>query len=240
MIVHMDIIPTRHGLRLSQHGVVISELRTSPGPTHSIFDVLAALIAVLRPSGRIGVLGFAGGSMIAPLRRLAMEAAIETVDLDRESYRHFHRHCRGWARKVDWQHADAVAWLRKQSPDFDLLMDDLSVPRDGDVHKPDICWNVLPELIRQRLRPGGIAIFNLMPPNGERWNSEPNRITDLFKAATIIRLDDFVNRIFITGDDLPSTRELGANLRAALRRLRSRQAGRIHLRSVHRRRNIAD
>jgi hypothetical protein len=50
---------TKHGLRLSQHGVVISELRTTPGPTHSVVDVLAALIAVLAPAGRIGVLGFA-------------------------------------------------------------------------------------------------------------------------------------------------------------------------------------
>jgi len=30
----MTITPTKHSLRLSQHGVVISELRTSPGPTH--------------------------------------------------------------------------------------------------------------------------------------------------------------------------------------------------------------
>ena len=54
----MDITHTEHGLRLSQHGVVISELRTSSGPTHSVADVLAGLISVLRPEGRVGVLGF--------------------------------------------------------------------------------------------------------------------------------------------------------------------------------------
>ena len=59
----MDITSTKHGLRLSQHGVVISEMRATPGPTHSVFDVLAALVAVLMPAGRIGVLGFAGGGM---------------------------------------------------------------------------------------------------------------------------------------------------------------------------------
>ena len=77
------ITPTKHGLRLSQHGVVISELRTSAGPTHSVFDVLAAAIAVLAPTGRIGVLGFAGGGMIAPLRGLGVASVIDSVDLDR-------------------------------------------------------------------------------------------------------------------------------------------------------------
>jgi len=80
------ITPTKHGLRLSQHGVVISELRTSPGPTHSVFDVLAATIAVLAPKNRIGVLGFAGGGMMSPLRGLGVEAAIDSVDLDRAGY----------------------------------------------------------------------------------------------------------------------------------------------------------
>ena len=61
----MDITATRHGLRLSQHGVVISEMRTAAGPTHSVFDVLAALVPLLAPRGRVGVLGFAGGGMMA-------------------------------------------------------------------------------------------------------------------------------------------------------------------------------
>ena len=89
----MDISSTRHGLRLSQHGVVISELRATPGPTHSVFDVLAALVAVLKPAGRVGVLGFAGGSMMAPLRCLGVESEIHSVDLERTGYDLFRRHC---------------------------------------------------------------------------------------------------------------------------------------------------
>src|SRR6187402_1025733 len=107
----MDIASTKHGLRLSQHGVVISELRTSPGPTHSVFDVLAALIAILAPVGRIGVLGFAGGGMMAPLRGLGVESTIDSVDLDRAGYDLFRRHCPAWAEQVNWREADAVAWL---------------------------------------------------------------------------------------------------------------------------------
>lgn len=229
------ITPTKSGLRLSQHGVVISELRTSPGPTHSVFDVLATTIAVLNPKGRIGVLGFAGGGMMAPLRGLGVVSAIDSVDLDRESYDLFCQHCPEWARGVNWQHADAVAWLRQQPRTFGLLMDDLSVPQDGDVFKPAISWNVLPKLMRQRLRPGGFGVFNLLPAPGGTWNSDVKRIVDLFGTARLIALDDFENQILITGEALPTARELGLQLRQSLKQIRSRQAGRIQVGTINRR-----
>ena len=227
------ITPTKHGLRLSQHGVVISELRTSPGPTHSVFDVLAAVIAVLVPRGRIGVLGFAGGGMMAPLRALGVASVIDSVDLDRAGYDLFCRHCPQWVRDVNWEQADAVAWLRQQPRAFGLLMDDLSVPEDGDVFKPAISWKVLPKLMRLRLRPGGFGVFNLLPPPDGVWNPGLTRIVGLFGVARIIHLDEFENRILITGDILPTVRELGSLVRQSLRRLRSRQAGRIQVRNVN-------
>ena len=228
----MDVLVTKHGLRLSQHGVVISELRTSPGPTHSVFDVLSALIAVLAPEGRLGVLGFAGGGMMAPLRQLGVKATVHSVDLDPEAYGLFCQHCPEWRSQVDWTKADAVTWLRGQPSNFDLLIDDLSVPHEDDVIKPDISWNVLPRLIRQRLRPGGIAVFNLLKPVGGAWNPELARLAGEFGTARIIHLEEFENRIVVAGHSLPSARELGAELRQSLRRLRSRQAGRIHLRQL--------
>lgn len=225
------ITPTQHGLRLSQYGVVISELRTSPGPTQSVFDVLAAVIAVLAPPRRIGVLGFAGGGMIAPLRGLGVTSVIDSVDLDRAGYDLFRQHCPQWTGGVKWEQADAVAWLRQQSRAFGLLMDDLSVPQNGDVFKPAISWNGLPELMCQRLRPGGFGVFNLLPAPGGTWNSDLTHLVGLFETARIIHLDDFENRILITGDVLPSARALSAQLRQSLRRLRSCQAGRIQVRT---------
>ena len=65
----MDITATRHGLRLSQHGVVISEMRTAAGPTHSVFDVLAALVPLLAPRGRVGVLGLLPEKLFKELPR---------------------------------------------------------------------------------------------------------------------------------------------------------------------------
>ena len=228
----MNIRPTKHGLRLSQHGVVISELRTSPGPTHSVFDVLAAVIAVLAPAGRIGMLGFAGGGMMAPLRQLGVAAVIESVDLDRAGYDLFRQHCAPWAGGVKWQQADAAAWLRRQRRGFSLLLDDLSVPQDGDVSKPDISWTVLPRLIRQRLQPRGVGVFNLLPAAGGARHLDLKPILGWFAAARIIHLDEFENRILITGDALPTARRLSLQLRSALAGLRSRQAGRILVRTA--------
>jgi spermidine synthase len=227
----VNITATRDGLRLSQHGVVISELRTSPGPTHSVFDVLAALIDVLAPNGPVGVLGFAGGGMIAPLRALGVETPIETVDLDREAYELFQAHCPEWSGRVHWEQADAGAWLHRQAPRFGLLVEDLSVPQDGDVIKPAITWERLPGLIRRRLRPGGVAVFNLMLPPGGTWRDALPRVAGEFRMARVVELDEFENRLLIGGAALPTARSLGKDLRQALRRLRSRQAAKLRART---------
>jgi spermidine synthase len=228
----MRVTRTKHGLRLSQHGVVISELRTSPGPTHSVFDVLAAVLILLRPVGRIGVLGFAGGGMLAPLHGLGMKSELATVDLDQASYDLFREHCPKWVAGVRWERADAVQWLRRQTRTFDLLMDDLSVPQAGDVVKPDISWRIVPGLIRRRLKPDGVAVFNLMSPPEDSWPRGLAEVTRGFHTARIIHFDDFENRILIASRELPSAQVLGKQLRQALRQLRSRQAGRVQVRSV--------
>ena len=226
----MKILTTKTGLRLTQHGVVISEMRTSPGPTHSVFDLLAALIAVLKPHGRVGVLGFAGGGMMAPLRALECNTAIHSVDLDRSGFDLFHQHCSSWAGDVVWQHSDAAAWLRRQLRTFDLLMEDLSIPENGDVFKPSISWTTLPQLIRQRLRPDGVAVFNLLKPPQGSWDSHLQKVSSEFGSSLVIRLDRFENLILVAGRSLPTARALGSSVRTHLAKLRSTQAREIHLR----------
>lgn len=228
----MEIKPTRLGLRLIEHGVVISELRTSPGPTHSVFDVLAALASLRQPQGRIGVLGFAGGGMMAVLRALGVDTTIEAVDLDRTGYDLFIRHCQEWSGPLKWHHGDAVTWLRRQRPTFGMLIEDLSVPTEGDVIKPDVSWTVLPELIRSRLQPCGTAVFNLMLPRSGRWNPDLRRIRGMFSEACIVDFEEFENRILIAGDELPTARELRQTLRSELRRIGSRQTDRVRIRSL--------
>lgn len=231
------IVKTRHGLRLSQHGAVISELRTTPGPTHSVFDFLSALIVCREqsspqsPVGRVGVLGFAGGGLMAPLAALVGPSrplpCIDTCDLDRAGFDLFRRHATQWIRSVRWHHADAVAWLRRQDQRFGLLIEDLSVSAADDVIKPDVSWSILPGLIRSRLQPNGWAVFNLMPPPGGRWQPALGRIAGLFPAARVLILDQFENRILIGARQLPSARALGHALRQLLQNLDSRQATRF-------------
>ncbi len=227
-----EVRSTKIGLRLSQHGVVLSELRTSPGPTHSVFDVLAAVIASATTSGRVGILGFAGGGILAPLRGLEVTAPVDAVDLERGGYDLFRQHCAGWAGPVNWEEADAVVWLKRQPPSFSVLVDDLSIPVNGDVIKPAITWDVLPELIRDRLAPGGTGVFNLLLPPRGVWGPDLIRIGGLFRTAHVIELDEFQNRILVGGDALAPAREFGVQIRLLLRRVRSRHATRIRIQSL--------
>ena len=170
--------------------------------------------------------------MLAPVRGLGVTGPVEAVDLERTGYELFLQHCRAWAGTVNWRQADAVDWLRQQPATFGALVDDLSMPLNGDVIKPAITWDVLPELIRNRLAPGGAGIFNLLTPPGGAWNPALARITRLFKSAHLIDLEEYENRILIAGDELPGAREFGVQLRLALRRVRSRHATRIQLRNL--------
>ena len=57
---------TPGGARLVQNGSVLSEVLSQPGPTDSVFDVLASAMN-LSTGTRAGILGFAGGGVIAPV-----------------------------------------------------------------------------------------------------------------------------------------------------------------------------
>lgn len=227
----MEIQATPGGIRLSQHGVVISEVRSNPGPTHSVFDVLAGLVAILQPQARVGILGFAAGGMLAPLRNLGCDVRVEAVDLDSASYDVFRKHCSAWSGDICWEQADAVAWLRRRRGKYSVLVDDLSVPVSGDVFKPDLSWEVIPTPVHQRLGDGGVGIFNCLPgPEGRIPLVFAERLVPL-GPALVIHLDDFENKIVMAGPGTPSARWVGKELRAALRRLGSLQSDRLQVRS---------
>lgn len=213
-----------------QHGVVLSEVRTEPGPTDSVFDVLAALVAVLKPDGRLGLLGFAGGAVVAPLRCLGVESAIETCDLDRRGYSLFEEHCSRCVGPVQWEEADAVSWLQDVSGAFDLLIDDLSIPLDDDVFKPECSWTTLPPLMKKRIRSNGIVVSNQLKPVNDSWKNGLKIFQELFANVQVVHLDDFENRIVIAGVSLPTIRETSGRLRRELNRLKSKQAGKISVR----------
>jgi len=223
---------TSAGFRLVQQGVVLSEVLCQPGPTHSVFDVLAALAHVLKPGQPIGLLGFAGGSMLAPLRFLAPRTTVRAVDLDASGYDLFLRHCSGWAGDLSWKQVDAVQWLLKQQREFSVLIDDLSILTRRRVVKPDISTTVLPTLMRRKLALGGVVVSNLLRPVREAWSANFAHFTRCFATVRCVELDEFENRIVVAGQEVPPAQELGHRIRRELRRLRSRQADRVRVRSI--------
>ncbi|MDP6793951.1 MAG: hypothetical protein QF721_07245 [Verrucomicrobiota bacterium] len=208
---------TCRGARLVQNGSVLSEVLAAPGATNSVFDVLAASVHQLSPADRVGLLGFAGGGMIAPLRAMGCGHSIRGVDLDRVGYELFCEFSSGWKGEVRFVQADAVEWLRSRRDKFDLLVEDLSVGRDGDVFKPDVSIDTLPGLIRSRLKPGGIAVFNLLPPDNRTWTEMMSKVCKPFEFGVQILFESFYNRVVVLGDKgFPPARTVSRLLRAAL------------------------
>ncbi len=222
---------TKRGWRLSQHGTVLSEVLAAPGPTHSVFDVLAAA-SRLHPGARdMALLGFGGGGTVAALRALGESATIHAVDLDSTGQRLLVSHGCGWLAPWKWADAEAAEWLAGQRR-FDVIFDDLSIPRDGDVVKPVITWETLPRLVPRHLRRGGLAVFNLLRPRGVAWARAVGTVAERFSSVHVVALNEFENRIVLAADEwtLPPAREVHRLLRVALARLGSRQATRFQVR----------
>jgi SAM-dependent methyltransferase len=230
-----ELLITRRGARLWQSGHVVSEILARPGPTHSLFDVLAACAVVLAPGPRLAMLGFGGGSLVAPLRALGWGQAIDAVDLCGTSERAFRRICRGWAGDVRVSIAEASAWLRRRRGRFDVIVEDLSIPVPGDLVMPSVCFDPLPRLIARRLRPGGIVVINVFSPGRGGWRPVLDRLRAPLGASCVIRLHDFDHQILVASEALPHPSALSRRLRRALRHLRSRTAGRFTLHALPRR-----
>lgn len=217
---------------------MLSEVLLRPGPTHSVFDVLAAACLAGRPPQDIALLGFGGGSVVAALRALGCTAHVHAVDLDPTGFELLKPAHTTWLPPFSWHQADAVAWLQASGA-FDIILDDLSVPLDGDVQKPEASWTLLPGLAARRLRPSGHAVFNLLRPTHLGWSLGTDRITAAFGGALAIHLKDFENRILVA-QTTPSpaapgvlrARGLGADLRTRLHALRSRQRTRLRIQTI--------
>jgi hypothetical protein len=221
----------RSGVRLVQHGTVLSEIRTRPGPTHSVVDVIAATIHATGVGSRVALLGFAGGGLLAPLRAMGGNHRVDAVDLDASGHRLFRKLCRVWAGDVHFERAEVCGWLRRNPRRYDVIVEDLSIPSQDDVVKPAATWRELPPLVYQHLEPDGIAIFNLLPPEDGSWGQGLRQILGGEFAVRIVQFDEYENRLLIVAGQLPTARTLSIRLRSHLKRIRSRLATRIAVRS---------
>jgi hypothetical protein len=216
-----------------EHGLVLSEVRRDPGPTDSLFDVIAAAVAALAPGPRprVLVLGFAAGGFVAPLRAMGFLHPLEAVDLSRAGERIFRDVARGGMGDVRVHEADAVAWLARTRRRFDLVVEDLSVASGRTVVKPPASLAVLPDLVRRRLRPGGVAVTNVLPAPGLAWDDLLGRIAAPWRSAQVASLEDYENRFLLAGS-LPGPAATSRALRRALAAIGSDQAGKVVVRRL--------
>jgi spermidine synthase len=225
------IVRTKRGLRLLEGEVILSELLAEPGPTHCLFDVLAACVAALATGPRVALLGFAGGGVVAPLRAMGFPHAIEAVDLDPTGERLFRELSRPWALDVRVARMDAVEWIARDGAPFDLIVEDLSVPGPAGTVKPGVSFDSLPALVRARLAPEGVAVTNVLPQDGSSWEALLAPVARPHARAAVIELVEYENRIVVGGAALPEPRDLSRRVRRALDAIGSVQARRFRVRS---------
>jgi spermidine synthase len=226
------VVRTIRGARIEQDDAILSEVLAAPGPTHGLFDVLAACVAALSPGPRFAMLGFAGGGMIGPLRAMGFPHPVDAVDLSRAGVSLFQSLSRTWAGPVRLFLSDAAKWLRAGDGPYDVIVEDLSTTSAAGVVKPRDSFGDLPGLVRARLTPGGVAVTNLLPQPGASWESLQLRVAALHARAVVLHLEEYENRIVVAGDALPGARRASRAVRAALRRIGSSQASKFSARTL--------
>jgi len=232
--VTVRVVRTRRGARLVDDDVTLSEILARPGPTHTLFDVLAACLAALATGPRLLMLGFAGGGIVAPLRAMGCDAPIRAVDLSRGGETLFRELSASWCGAVDLAQADAVAWMRSTRAQWDGILEDLSVPSPAGTVKPYDSFDALPGLVRARLAPGGAAITNLLPLPGTSWDALLARLVHGHRRALVVHLDEYENRVVLCGPVLPDAAAASRAVRELLRAIGSDQASRLSVRTLRR------
>jgi len=217
----LKIIPTSRGADLVRGGATLSEVLRAPEPTHSVFDVLAAAIDAFAPVGnpanaRVALLGFAGGALVAPLRAMGSTLPLRCVDIDLTGHEVFERLCSSWAGAVQVHAADAVTFLRRQRKPFDMIIDDLSVLGPKGETKPEVSVDPLPQLMRDKLKPGGVAITNLLDMPKRPLVRLEQTICAPWRDSVSVHVSLHVNRVLISADKLPGSREINRRLNARL------------------------
>ena len=215
-----------------QHGCVLSMTLRKPGPTHSVFDVLAALIHLLAPGPMVALLGFAAGGLIPPLRALGGHHTIAGVDLARAGYDLFLEYQNGWHGKVTFQNAEAGRWLHQSDSRWNMIIDDLSIDSEDDVVKPPETFDLLPDIMSNRLVSGGLVMTNLLPKTDWNWNESMTPIIAPHRHAVAVHFDEFQNRILVAGSELIPATVLSRRLNKSLFAIGSRQARRVSVRTL--------
>ena len=217
----LTLVRTRRGARLLHGRHVLSEILAEPGATRSVFDLLAAAAFVLAPPGPLGMLGFAAGGVIAPLRALGSVAKVSAVDLSLEGAPIFWELSKRWAGQVRLWEGEASRWLLRRRERFSCIIEDLSEQLPGDVSKPAVSLGPLPAIIARRLTRDGVVVINGLPVPGWHWTQVQRALTAPYFGVVQLSPDGYENKILVGGRHLPPPRMLRQQLVVALEQLGS-------------------
>lgn len=228
----LTCLPTPRGARLLHAGHVVSEILSAPGPTHSLFDLMAACAVTLAGGARLALLGFGGGGVVAPLRALGWHGAIQAVDLSLDPVLAYTQVAGPDLGPVHVTIEDAARWLRARRRPWDAIVEDLSLPDGDDLVMPQPCFDPLPALIASRLARRGVAIVNVFSPGRPGWSATLARLVPRGLEARVVHPGEFDHRLLIVGRSLPSPARISRSIRAALASIRSRQRDRFSVRGL--------
>jgi spermidine synthase len=196
----VDVRLTRHGRELRIEGTLASYYHRGQAMTGSVWDGLAAPLAVLAPERvrRVLILGLGGGSAARALRALAPSAAIVGVESDLRVIKAARRWLELDSLGLEIVHESALRFLRRDRRRFDLVLEDVFLASQGNAWKPD--W--LPEpglsLAASRLAAGGLLVSNTI----DETTAIVRAYRRLFGRALTLRLRDYENTIVMGGTAL--------------------------------------
>lgn len=220
----MRVVRTSRGARLEQDGLIVSEVLDRPGATDTLFDVLAACVAALAPGPRFAMLGFAAGGVVAPLRAMGFGHPVAAVDLDTSGVALFRELSAPWCGAVEVDEDDARAWLARKRRPFDVVLEDLSAEVEGELTKPPVSLDALPDLIAARLGSRGVAVTNVLPVPGRAWRPLLRSLAAPHVHAVALVLDEWENRVLLAGPGVPDARAVGDTVRRHLAAIGSAEA----------------
>lgn len=180
----------------------------------SVWDALAAPVALLQPSRRkrILILGLGGGTAARIVRAVAPEALIVGVEISADVVRHARKDLELDAIEVEVIIADARAFVREdKGRKWDMIVEDCFPGGENGLEKPPWMLSEMLPRLGQRLNREGVLVANAIHDTTE----VRRRILHDYESVISLTPHDCVNQVFVGSRGI---RFDARSFRAALRR----------------------
>lgn len=201
------------GLELRVDGTLASVVGASASETGPVWAALATPLLALAPERRRRalILGLGAGATARLLRALEPQLEITGVELDADVLAAARTHFGLDALGVETVHADALVYLRRERRRFDLVIEDLFVGPNRDIHKPAGLWDGGYRDAIARVAAGGVLAANTI--------HEGPRARRALAAGLPVPLSvgvrRYYNRILVAGRAAPTVREMRRRIAAS-------------------------